>query len=122
MLLFSFVGLLLLRLEEAKLLELLFQLPPRKPRDELVRWARTPVFLPPGQNRAAKSVALRMAGVRHPRSGRSALALPPRHPAVSQVPEHFPVSSVKPPHAGRPHADAAVGEQHEPGKIHAGTP
>jgi hypothetical protein len=34
MLLFSFVGLLLLRLEACKLLELLFQLPPRKPRDE----------------------------------------------------------------------------------------
>ena len=45
MLLFSFVGLLLLRLEAAKLLELLFQLPPRNPRDELARWSRTPVFV-----------------------------------------------------------------------------
>ena len=35
MLLFSFVGSLLLRLDDDKLLELLFQLPPRKPRDEL---------------------------------------------------------------------------------------
>lgn len=34
MLLFSFVGLLLLRLDDAKLLELLFQLPPRNPRNE----------------------------------------------------------------------------------------
>jgi hypothetical protein len=37
MLLFSFVGLLLLRLDEARLLELLFQLPPRKPRYEPAR-------------------------------------------------------------------------------------
>jgi len=37
MLLFSFVGLLLLRFEAVKLLELLFQLPPRKPRDEPAR-------------------------------------------------------------------------------------
>ena len=37
MLLFSFVGLLLFRFDAAKLLELLFQLPPRKPRkDELI--------------------------------------------------------------------------------------
>ena len=48
MLLFSFVGLLLLRLEACKLLELLFQLPPRTPRDEPARGARTPSFLPPG--------------------------------------------------------------------------
>ena len=82
MLLFSFVGLLLLRLDEAKLLELLFQLPPRKPRDELARWARTPVFLPPGQNRAAKSVALRMTGMGHPRT--DALRYPRRlAPAAS---------------------------------------
>ena len=33
MLLFSFVGLLLLRLDDDKLLELLFQLPPRITRD-----------------------------------------------------------------------------------------
>ena len=45
MLLFSFVGLLLLRLDEAKLLELLFQLPPRNPRDEPARLARTPVSI-----------------------------------------------------------------------------
>ena len=37
MLLFSFVGLLLLRFDAARLLELLFQLPPRRPRkDELL--------------------------------------------------------------------------------------
>jgi hypothetical protein len=34
MLLFSFVGLLLLRSEEARLFELLLNDPPRKPRDE----------------------------------------------------------------------------------------
>jgi hypothetical protein len=34
MLLFSFVGSLLLRFEERKLLSLLFQAPPRSPRDE----------------------------------------------------------------------------------------
>ena len=119
MLLFSFVGLLLLRLDEAKLLELLFQLPPRKPRYELARWARTPAFLPPGQNRAAKSVTLRMAGVGHP--GADALRYLRRlGAAVSQFPEHFSVSSVKPPHAGRSHADAAVGAHHEPGKFHTG--
>ena len=35
MLLFSFVGVLLFRLEDCKLLVLLFQLPPRRPREEL---------------------------------------------------------------------------------------
>ncbi len=45
MLLFSFVGLLLLRLDANKLLELLFQEPPRKPRDEPACEARTP-YLP----------------------------------------------------------------------------
>jgi hypothetical protein len=55
MLLFSFVGLLLLRLEACKLLELLFQLPPRKPRDEPARFSRTP----------SRSVAFRSAKVAH---------------------------------------------------------
>jgi len=66
MLLFSFVGLLLLRLEACKLLELLFQLPPRSPRDEPARWSRKPFFLPPGKDRAAKTHTLRVRGMGHP--------------------------------------------------------
>ena len=58
MLLFSFVGLLLFRLDEAKLLELLFQLPPRKPRDELRVAPGPPCSCRPAKDRAAKSLAL----------------------------------------------------------------
>ena len=47
MLLFSFVGLLLLRLEEARLLELLFHDPPRNPRNEPENQSRPPASCRP---------------------------------------------------------------------------
>ena len=66
-LLFSFVGVLLLRLDEARLFELLFHEPPRSPRDEPSRHvARCPW---PGswlEHLAAQAPCLRMTGVGDP--------------------------------------------------------
>ena len=70
--LFSFVGLLSLRFVESKLLELLFQLPPRTPRaDELNRPGYPCLYSAPSrstsaQQRAAKSQTLGMRRMGNP--------------------------------------------------------
>jgi len=66
-LLFSFVGVLLLRLDAARLLELLFHEPPRSPRDEPMRYvARCPCAGSWREHLAPQAPSLGMAGVCHP--------------------------------------------------------
>ena len=66
-LLFSLVGVLLLRLDEARLFELLFHEPPRNPRDEPSRSvARCPCRGSWREHLAAQAPCVGMAGMGHP--------------------------------------------------------
>ena len=119
MLLFSFVGLLLLRFDACRLLSLLLNDPPRKPRyDPLSSPGRPFTASSSPQHVGPQAVALGVLRVSapgphpHRQVGRVAQL-------VIDLPQHPTIPQVESPHARRPYANPTVGEDNEPCKVHA---
>ena len=117
MLLFSFVGLLLFRLSARRLslLLLLLNEPPRKPRKEELTLPRTPfarVVRRSSEHRPPQAYTLGVRRVCDPclytlRQRRCVAT------TVTRLPPHPSISGAESSHAGTPHLDPAIREDHD---------